>query len=84
MITLTVLSKYSPKLFKLKSEIPILPSYDKLKETLITAHILKQADYHLGYTSILRTGKGVAKGGAGGPGPPQNPSGPPQNKSKTH
>jgi hypothetical protein len=31
------------------------------------------------------TNKGVAKGGgAGGPGPPQNPSGPPQNKSKTH
>jgi hypothetical protein len=55
MITLTVLPKYSPKLFKLKSEIPILPSYDKLKETLISAHILKQADYHLGYTSILRT-----------------------------
>jgi hypothetical protein len=23
-------------------------------------------------------------GGAGGPGPPQNPSGPPQKKSKTH
>jgi hypothetical protein len=34
---------------------------------------------------LFASGHGRSKGGgAGGPGPPQNPSGPPQNKSKTH